>query len=171
MCGNGETAFVLPRGATGFFRPGDGPLPEIDRRLFRTGLYEAARLAEGTVGEVEERTYPCTFHIASVLHDREESVVLCHAHHPWIAFVRERGLWFDTGFIDPPWWARAFSWVGFEVLDRLLLTTPLEEVDTSGLSREERSACRLYENTTLGGLLFNARDHGPGCAPDEPDAG
>ncbi|MFH8534731.1 hypothetical protein ACH4GE_40905 [Streptomyces tendae] len=44
-----EAAFRLPRGATGFFHPKDGPLPETDRRRFRTALYAAARAAEGQV--------------------------------------------------------------------------------------------------------------------------
>ncbi|GAB3119263.1 hypothetical protein GCM10027160_33060 [Streptomyces calidiresistens] len=158
MRDHGGTAFVLPRGATGFFRPKDGPLPETDLRLFRTGLYDAARLAEGRVGEFEEQEYPRTFHTASILSRREESVVLCHVHHPWIVFVGERGPWHDTDFIEPPGWARAFSWAGFEVLDRQLLSTPLEEMDTSGLSPVERRACRFPGTTTLGGLLFNAWD-------------
>ena len=82
--------FSLPRGATGFFRPEDGPLPETDRRAFHAGLYAAARLAGGTVGEVEPRAYPRTFHTASVIEEAGESIILCHAHHPWIVFVQER---------------------------------------------------------------------------------
>lgn len=48
--------FPLPRGATGFVRPEDGPLPQIDLRAFRTALHTAARAAGGQVGTVEERT-------------------------------------------------------------------------------------------------------------------
>ncbi|MFF7095004.1 hypothetical protein ACFY9A_21805 [Streptomyces rubradiris] len=151
--------FPLPRGATGFLGPVDaGPLPETDLRTFRTALYEAARIAGGTVGEVEERTHPRTFHTASVLDRAGETVVLCHAHHPWIAFAPERRNWYDEEFLAPPPWARAFTDAGLTVLDRERLTTPLSAVDTSALTRDEWRGIRLYHLTTLGGVLFNAFD-------------
>ncbi|MGW6645448.1 hypothetical protein [Streptomyces sp. A244] len=94
MAADKDAAFVLPRGATGFFRPKDGPLPEVDRRTFRAALYEAARAGDGRVGEIEERTYPRTFHTGTVDVGPGEYVVLCHAHHPWIAFAEERREWY-----------------------------------------------------------------------------
>ncbi|MFF8833255.1 hypothetical protein [Streptomyces sp. NPDC015131] len=87
MVDQGDGGFTLPRGATGFCRPKDGPLPETELRAFRAALYAAARVAGGTVGELEERVYPRTYHIATVVGHDGESVVLCHAHHPWVAFA------------------------------------------------------------------------------------
>ncbi|MFF5441937.1 hypothetical protein [Streptomyces achromogenes] len=151
--------FPLPRGATGFLGPGDpGPLPETGLRAFRTALFTAARIAGGTVGEVEERSRPRSFHTASVLDRAGETVVLCHAHHPWIAFAPERRNWYDEEFLAPPPWARAFTDAGLTVLGRERLTTPLSAVDTSSLTRVEWRQVRLYGLTTLGGLLFNAFD-------------
>ncbi|WP_181796283.1 hypothetical protein [Streptomyces sp. WELS2] len=151
--------FPLPRGATGFLGPGDtGPLPATDPRTFRAALYTAARVAGGAVGEVEERAYPRTFHTASVLDRAGETVVLCHAHHPWIAFAAERRDWYDEEFLAPPPWAHAFTDAGLTVLDRERLTTPLSAVDTSSLTRAEWRQVRLYGLTTLGGVLFNAWD-------------
>ncbi|MFF4713976.1 hypothetical protein ACFY2V_21625 [Streptomyces eurythermus] len=151
--------FVLPRGATGFPGPGDTrPLPVTDLRTFRAALYAAARIAGGTVGEVEERTCPRTFHAASVLDRAGETVVLCHAHHPWVAFAGERRDWYDEEFLAPPPWARAFTDAGLTVLGRERLATPLSAVDTSALTRDEWRRVRLYGLTTLGGAIFNAWD-------------
>ncbi|MGW8696436.1 hypothetical protein ACWGOK_05760 [Streptomyces eurythermus] len=151
--------FPLPRGATGFLSPDDaGPLPETDSRTFRTALYTAARIAGGTVGEVEEQSRPRSFHLGSVLDRAGETVVLCHAHHPWIAFAPERRNWYDEEFLTPPPWAHAFTDAGLTVLDRERLTTPLSAVDTSALTRDEWRRIRLYHLTTLGGVLFNAFD-------------
>ncbi|WP_318201131.1 hypothetical protein [Streptomyces sp. SCL15-4] len=156
---DGDGGFRLPRGATGFLRPGDaGPLPRTDPRTFRTALYAAARIAGGTVGEVEKQAYPRTFHLASVLDRSGETVVLCHAHHPWIAFAAERRNWYDEEFLVPPPWAHAFADAGLTVLDRERLTTPLSAVDASSLTRDEWRRVRLYHLTTLGGVLFNAWD-------------
>ena len=150
--------FSLPRGATGFFRPEDGPLPETDRRAFHAGLYAAARLAGGTVGEVEPRAYPRTFHTASVIEEAGESIILCHAHHPWIVFVQERRSAYGEEFLAPPWWSSTFAHAGLEVLSDETLGTPLADVDTSVLTRSEWREVRLHGITTLGGVLFNAWD-------------
>ncbi|GHF52710.1 hypothetical protein [Streptomyces griseosporeus] len=152
------TGIPLPRGATGFLRPGDAPLPHTSLRAFRAAVYTAARLAGGRVGEVREQVYPSTFHTASVLDGTGETVVLCHAHHPWVAFARETRTWHDGEFLAPPPWASAFALTGFEVLGLDRLTTPLSAVDTSALSRDERRQVRVYGITALGGLLFNAWD-------------
>ncbi|MET8567676.1 hypothetical protein [Streptomyces sp. NPDC004783] len=153
-----DAAFTLPRGATGFFRPEDGPLPVTDLRAFRAALYAAARAAEGHVGEVEEQTHPRTFHTATVIAGAGETVVLCHAHHPWIAFAQERRDWYTEEFLAPPPWAHTFADLGFVVLGRAELTRSLPDVDTSVLSRGEWRQVRLYGITTLGGVLFNAWD-------------
>ncbi|MEW2812170.1 hypothetical protein AB0929_34595 [Streptomyces massasporeus] len=158
MAADKGAAFVLPRGATGFFQPKDGPLPEVDQRIFRAALYAAARAAEGRVGQVEEQAYPRTFHTATVITSTREHVVLCHTHHPWIAFAAELQDWYADEFLTPPPWAHAFADLGFEVLDRVRLTTPLTDVDTSVLTLGERRDIRLYGITTLGGVVFNSWD-------------
>ncbi|WMD06330.1 hypothetical protein [Streptomyces sp. FXY-T5] len=96
------TAFTLPRGATGFFQPKDGLLPETDQRALRAALYAAARAAKGHVGEIEEQTYPGTFHTATVIEGTGECVIPCHAYHPWIAFAQERRDWYTEEFLAPP---------------------------------------------------------------------
>ncbi|WP_051874467.1 hypothetical protein [Streptomyces exfoliatus] len=155
--GEGGTGFALPRGATGFFVAKDGPLPETDLRAFRGALHAAARAAEGRLGEVEVQEYPRTFHTASIADRTGETAVLCHAHHPWIAFARERRNWYAEGlFLDPPSWASVFAAAGFVVLSGERLATPLSGVDTSAFTRVEWRQVRTYGVTTLGGVLFNA---------------
>ncbi|WP_441947296.1 hypothetical protein [Nocardia sp. 2TAF39] len=152
------TRFTLPRGATGFFRSKDGPLPETDLRAFRTALYAAARKAGGEVGEVEERAYPRTFHTAPIVEHEGETIVLCHAYHPWIAFSQERRHCSEDEFVVPPPWALIFASAGFVVLTSEQLATPLRYVNTDVLSKSEWREIRYYGITTLGGVLFNAWD-------------
>ncbi|MEV5731551.1 hypothetical protein AB0N50_38450 [Streptomyces pharetrae] len=156
MGNEGNTGFTLPRGATGFFVPKDGPLPETDLRAFRAALYAAARVVEGQVGEIEGREYPRTFHTASVVNRTGECVILCHAHHPWIAFAQERRNWYAEEFLPPPPWASTFAEAGFMVLSSEQLATPLSDVDTSVLAQSEWRQIRSYGITTLSGTLFNA---------------
>lgn len=158
MDNEGNNGFTLPRGATGFFRPKDGPLPETELSAFRAALYAAARVAGGEVGEVEERVYPRSFHTATVVGREGENTVLCHAHHPWIAFAKTRRDWYGEDFLAPPPWAHAFTNTGFTVLSRERLATPLSDVDTSVLTQGEWREIRFYGITTLGGVLFNAWD-------------
>ncbi|WP_251052842.1 MULTISPECIES: hypothetical protein [unclassified Streptomyces] len=110
----GNTGFTLPRGATGFFVPKDDPLSRTDLPAFRTALYVAARVVEGQVGEVEVQEYPRTFHTASVADRTGESVVLCHAHLPWVAFAQERRNWSREEFLPllhgPPLSLKRASW-------------------------------------------------------------
>ncbi|MFI9583560.1 hypothetical protein ACIHCQ_17320 [Streptomyces sp. NPDC052236] len=158
MVHDGNTGFTLPRGATGFFLAKDGPLPETDLRGFRTALHAAARVVGGEVGEVEKQAYPRTFHTASVVDRAGEHIILCHAHHPWIAFAQERRDWYREEFLAPPPWSHLFADAGLVVLSSELLATQLSDVDTSGLSEGEWRQVRTYEITTLGGLLFNSWD-------------
>ncbi|MEV4436647.1 hypothetical protein [Streptomyces sp. NPDC049585] len=158
MANNGHTSFVLPRGATGLFRPKEGPLPETDLRAFRAALYAAARVVGGTVGEVEEQAYPRTFHTATLVGRAGESIILCHAHHPWIAFAYARRDWYEEEFLAPPLWAHVFTDSGFILLSSEQLATPLSDVDTSVLGPGEWREVRNYGITTLGGVLFNAWD-------------
>ncbi|MFI6642429.1 hypothetical protein [Streptomyces sp. NPDC050504] len=158
MANDRSADFLLTRGATGSFVPKDGPLPKSDVRAFRAALYAAARIAGGEVGELEEQAYPRTFHTASVVDRTGEHVILCHAHHPWIAFAQERRDWYREEFLSAPPWARAFTETGFAVLSSELLATPLTAMDTSGLTRSEWRQVRSYDIATLGGALFNAWD-------------
>jgi hypothetical protein len=158
MVNEGNDGFTLPRGATGFYRPEDGPLPETELKAFRAALYAAARVAGGEVGEVEERVYPRTFHTATVVGRKDETVVLCHAHYPWVAFANARRDWYGEDFLAPPPWAHAFANAGFTVLSSERLATPLSGVDTSVLTQGEWREVRFYGITTLGGVLFNAWD-------------
>ncbi|MFQ6199474.1 hypothetical protein [Streptomyces sp. NPDC000405] len=158
MVNDGNTSFVLPRGATGFFWPKEGPLPETDLRAFRAALYAAARVAGGMVGEVEEQAYPRTFHTATVVGSAGESIVLCHAHHPWIAFAQARRDGYGEEFLAPPPWAQVFTDACFVVLSGEQLATPLCDVDTSVLGPGEWREVRYRSITTLGGVLFNAWD-------------
>ncbi|MFI0820417.1 hypothetical protein ACH4TX_29635 [Streptomyces sp. NPDC021098] len=150
--------FPLQRGATGFFRPQDGPLPETGLRTFRTALYLAARAAGGHVGEVEEQKYPRTFHTASIIRGDDEPVVLCHAHYPWIAFAEKRLDWYEGGFASPPPWCDVLSAAGFDVLTAEYLGTPLADLDSSGFSRADWRRISYFGITTLGGVLFNSWD-------------
>ncbi|MBM9504063.1 hypothetical protein [Actinacidiphila acididurans] len=158
MVNDEDAGFTLPRGASGFFRPEDGPLPETDLRTLRSALYAAARAAGGKVGECEKQRYPRTFHTATVIDDTGEHIILCHAYHPWIAFAQERRDWYTEEFLAPPQWAGAFAHLGFLVLSRAQLTTPLSDLDTSVLTPSEWREVRRHGITTLGGVLFNAWD-------------
>jgi hypothetical protein len=150
--------FTIPRGATGFLHRGAGPLPETDLAGFRRALHAAARAAGGTVGELEKQGYPRTFHTATVVVGAAESVILCHAHHPWVAFARERRDWYTEEFVPPPLWAGVFTHLGFASLGPAQLTRPLRDVDTSVLTQGEWRQVRSYGITTLGGVLFNSWD-------------
>lgn len=158
MVNEGNTCFTLVRGATGYFRPKDGPLPRTDLRAFRAALYAAARVVGGEVGEVEEQAYPRAFHVGMIATRTGENVVLCHAHHPWIAFAQTHRDWYAEEFLAPPPWAHVFTSTGFAVLSSEQLATPLAHVDTSVLTQSEWRQVRSYGITTLGGLLFNAWD-------------
>ncbi|MFD8806897.1 hypothetical protein [Streptomyces sp. NPDC059597] len=155
---DGTVLFTLPRGATGFFRPQDGPLPDTDRRAFRTALHAAARAAGGRIGDVAEQTYPRTYHAATVVDRAGKWTVLCHAHHPWIAFADELHDLGVSGFLAPPEWAGVFADAGFTVLGADLLTAPLSAVDTSASTASDRSGIRYHRVTALGEVLFNAWD-------------
>ena len=158
MVSDENAVFTLPRGATGFFHAKDGPLPEIDVRTLRTALYAAARVAGGSVSEVEEQTYPRTFHTASIVDRAGEHIILSHVYHPWIAFAQERSDWYTEQFLAPPPWAYIFTHAGFVVLQREQLIMPLSDVDTAALTKGEWDEVRYYGVTTLGALLFNAWD-------------
>jgi hypothetical protein len=148
--------FRLERGATGF----GGPQRSIDVRPFRTGCYAASRAAGGTLEDIADREYPGTFHSAVVATRAARVRILCHTIHGWIAFVEDGpGHRADPGvFLDPPPWAAVFADLGFTLLGRDLLTTPLAEVDTTALTRDEWRHIRYWRPANVGRTLFNAWD-------------
>ncbi|MDI6100913.1 hypothetical protein QLQ12_20065 [Actinoplanes sp. NEAU-A12] len=60
--------------------------------------------------------------------------------------------------VDPPPWAEAFADVGFMPLGRRLLATPLSEVDTSALAKQEWRHIRSWRPPDVGRTLFNGWD-------------
>ncbi|MEW2133032.1 hypothetical protein [Streptomyces sp. NPDC005435] len=152
------TLFTLPRGATGFRDRHDDPLPETDRSAFRTALHAAARAGGARVREVTEQRYPRNYHSATVTDRAGEWTVLCHLHHPWIAFADELRDVGVSGFVAPPGWTAAFSDAGFTVLGAGLLMSPLSTVDTSALTAFDRDEIRHHRAGTVGDVLFNSWD-------------
>ncbi|MFB8778078.1 hypothetical protein VSS16_36185, partial [Streptomyces broussonetiae] len=90
----------------------------------------------------------------------QKHIVLCHAHHPWIAFTADRRDGHAEDFTAPPQWARVLSQVGFgfEVLDHTQLNPPLSALDSSLLSEFEWRQAHHHDTTTQGGVLFNTWD-------------
>ena len=80
--------FRLERGATGFYEPKDGPLPEIDSRALRAAWHSSARVGGGLVGEWIEQEYPRNYHTASLTVRDVLHIVLCHVHLPLVAVDR-----------------------------------------------------------------------------------
>jgi hypothetical protein len=76
----------------------------------------------------------------------------------WARFAEELRDWYTDEFLTPPPWAHAFADLGFAVLDRVRLTAPLADIDTSVLTQGEWRHVRFYGITTLGGVLFNSWD-------------
>lgn len=152
--------FRLERGATGF---GYGKEPELLKfpvRRFRGGCYEAARAAGGAVEQIVERTYPRNFHSAVIVASAHRFAIVCNAIYPWIAFV-EAGIGDVAGpgvFVDPPTWAAAFAEMGFVVMKRQLLDSPLNVVDTAALGRGEWLQIRSWRPASVGQTVFNSWD-------------
>lgn len=78
----GEAVFRLERGATGFYDPKDGPLPEVDSRALRAAWHSSARAAGGVVVEWLDQKYPRNYHTASLTAGGVLHVALCHAYLP-----------------------------------------------------------------------------------------
>jgi hypothetical protein len=152
--------FRLEKGTTGFRCRGEPELPEVPVRRFRGACHEAARAANGTVERVTERTYPGNFHSAVVVTATGRFAILCNAVHPLIAFVEENAGHLDSPgtFLDPPAWAGAFTDTDFVVLDRALLDSPFETVDTTALGRGEWLQIRSWRPASTGCAVFNSWD-------------
>lgn len=150
--------FRLERGATGFYDPKDGPLPEVDSRALRAAWHSSARAAGGVVVEWLDQKYPRNYHTASLTAGGVLHVALCHAYLPLVAFVSEQSLCYQDEFRDPPTWSWPLAVSGFVVMSAEQLSTPLSEVDTAVLTDMEWREARFWGVTRLGGVLFNAWD-------------
>ncbi|MBB3101231.1 hypothetical protein FHR83_008959 [Actinoplanes campanulatus] len=147
--------FRLERGATGFRHGKEPDLPEVPLRRFRAGCHEAARRASGAVEQIRERAYPRNYHSAAIMAPEGRFVILCHAVHPWIAFAEED----DPGtFSDPPAWATAYTDMGFVVMSRELLDSPLSDVDTTALGKGEWMQINSWRPESTGRAVFNSWD-------------
>lgn len=149
----------LERGATGFAGR-DEVLPAVDVRLFKAGCHAVARAAGGAVERIAEREYPSSFHSATIATRTGAVRMLCHATHPWIAFVEDgTGSWADPGvFIDPPPWAAVLTGTGFTLLGRELLESSPDEADMTALAAAEQRQIRYWRPPDLGRLIFNGWD-------------
>jgi hypothetical protein len=150
--------FQLGRGATGFRRAKDDPLPETDLQAFRAAWHTAARIAGGQVGEFVRQAYPRSFHTATAVDRNGTHVVLCHAHLPLVAFAAEQRSGNVDEFCDPPVWASVFAEAGFTVMSFQLLNLSLSQVDTSDLGPAEWMQIRHRRASRLGEVIFNSWD-------------
>jgi hypothetical protein len=149
--GRTVVVFRLEWGVTGF-RYGKAPeLPEVSIRGFQGACYKAARATGGAVEQVVERNYPRNFHSAVIVGPTGRFALLCNAVYPWIAFVEEGtdGAAAPEAFADPPTGSTAFTEMGFTLMSRQLLESPLSVVDTAALGkakgrRSVRSARRAW---------------------------
>ncbi|MFZ3471049.1 hypothetical protein ACODT3_21380 [Streptomyces sp. 4.24] len=157
--GDPQTAFPLPRGATGFRHVSEPPLPDTDPEDCRAAWQAAALAAGGRVEDFVEECYPQNFHSAT-LTDREGAahVALFHVHHPLVAFVDERRFGYTDEFEDPPPWAAPLTDAGFTVLSAAVLRSPFSEADTSALAETERSEIDYWQPETIGTAVFNMWD-------------
>ncbi|MBW6438855.1 hypothetical protein KZ829_34510 [Actinoplanes hulinensis] len=152
--------FRLERGATGFRHAKEPELPEIPLRRFRGGSHEAARRAGGAVEQIRERAYPRDYHSAVIVASGSRFVILCHAVHPWIAFAEKDAGDLDSPgtFSDPPVWATAYTDMGFVVMSRELLDSPLSDVDTTALGEGEWMQIHSWRPESTGRAVFNSWD-------------
>jgi hypothetical protein len=152
--------FRLERGVTGFRYGEEAELPEISVQRLRGACYEAARSTGGAVEQVVEKTYPRNFHFAVVVGSADQFAVLCNAVYPWVAFT-QGGTGDVVGpgtFVDPPACATAFAEMGFIVMSRQLLESPLSAVDTAALGKGDWMQIRSWQPTNVGQTVFNSWD-------------
>jgi hypothetical protein len=154
----GEAVFRLERGATGFYDPKDGPLPEVDSRALRAAWHSSARAAGGVVVEWLDQKYPRNYHTASLTAGACCTLRCVTLTCRFVAFVSEQSLCYQDEFRDPPTWSWPLAVSGFVVMSAEQLSTPLSEVDTAVLTDMEWREARFWGVTRLGGVLFNAWD-------------
>lgn len=147
----------VARGASGFWRHGDAPLPQVDVVTFKTVCHAVARSIRGTVDEAALAGVTPNFQVALITAPGIRSSVLCHEVLPVVAFAAsppQAGVPL-TNFVCPPAWANAFEVGGFRLLDVDELSTPLATADTSGLAEAELEQVRYWRPSTVGELMFN----------------
>ncbi len=76
------------------------------------GAARVARAAEGRVGRQRNRRILVRSTRRRSSRAQAECIILCHAHHPWIAFAQERRDWYTEEFLAPPLWAHTFADLG-----------------------------------------------------------
>ncbi|WP_143235405.1 hypothetical protein [Paractinoplanes atraurantiacus] len=151
--------FRLERGVTGFRSAKEPELPEVQVRTFRRGCYEAARAAGGAVEQLVESAYPRNFHSAVVVTSNDQLAILCNAMYPLIAFAGGgTGDLEPKAFVHPPTWAARFSEIGFVVMSRQVLDSPLGGVDTAALGKAEWMQIDSWRPASVGGTVFNSGD-------------
>ncbi|MEV4921410.1 hypothetical protein [Streptomyces roseoverticillatus] len=133
-------------------------MPSIDPRACRATWHAAARAAGGRVEDFVEQEYPQNFHSASISNRNGTHVALFHAHYPLVSFVGDRRYWYTDEFQEPPAWATVLIGAGFVVLSAAQLLSPLEESDTSALSKAEWRQIKHWRPQSLGATLFNSWD-------------
>ena len=151
--------FRLERGVTGFRSAKESELPEVPVRTFRGGCWEAARAAGGVVEQFVESAYPRNFHSAVIVASNDRLAILCNAMYPWIAFAGVGASDPEPkAFVDPPAWAVRFAEIGFIVMSRQVLDSPLGAVDTAALGKAERLQIDSWRPANVGETVFNFWD-------------
>ena len=83
--------------------------------------------------------------------------VLRQSSYPLIAFILDgTGSFASPGiFADPPTWSGVFADMGFTLMSKRLLDSPLSEVDTTALMAADWSQIRSWRPVGVGETLFN----------------
>ena len=150
--------FRLERQVTGFRYGKEPPLPEFPVGRFRGACHATARVARGAVEQVVEKSYPRIFHSAVIVVSGSRFAVVCNAIYPWVAFVLEDTEYVaDPGtFLDPPAWSAVMVDMGFLVMSRQLLESPLTAVDTTALGKGEWLQIHSWRPANVGQTVFNS---------------
>jgi hypothetical protein len=61
-------------------------------------------------------------------------------------------------FVDPPAWASAFAEIGFVVMSRQVLDSPLGAVDTAALGKVDWLQIDSWRPASVGETVFNSWD-------------
>lgn len=134
MVNEGNIGFTLPAGATGFFRPKDGPLQGLTCRRSVPLCVPLPASPEAKWARWRNRHAPGPSTPQRSSHAQARTSSCGTLITPWIAFAQTRRDWCGGEFLAPPPWAHAFTNAGFVVLSSEQLATPLSNVDTPVLT-------------------------------------
>ncbi|MFD3698833.1 hypothetical protein ACFWUZ_22250 [Streptomyces sp. NPDC058646] len=152
---------LVARGATGFWGPGDDPVPRADLVAFRTACHAVARSITGTLAEVPPHGAASSFRTVLITTPYgRTTVLLCHQVLPVVAFVAsppQAGAPLPD-FTPPPAWAGALEVNGFRLLDVAELSMPLASADIGELAPAELTQVAYWRPDTVGELMFNRWD-------------